>query len=78
MHKQKTEAETANIKTDTARQEIQKGIKELAAGQYKTEWTILNSTWTIDGKETSIFETAKDYYTYEDFLEACRKEKQTK
>lgn len=66
------EAQTKNIDIDTKRQEIAKGIEALQAGQYQNEWTILNSTWTENGKEKSIFEAARDHYSYESFLEWCR------
>lgn len=68
----KTNAETENVKIDTMRQEIAKGVEALQAGQYQNEWTILNSTWTENGKEKSIFEAARDHYSYESFLEWCR------
>lgn len=70
---QKTKEETKNIATDTARQEIQKGIEELTAGQYKSEWTLLNSTWVDgEGKQTSLFELARESYTFNEFMEHVR------
>lgn len=71
---EKTKAETENISLDTTRQEIQRGIEELQASQYKNEWLLLNSTWIDDktGEKTSIFEAARNFYTYEDFINWCR------
>lgn len=71
---QKTKAETENISLDTIRQQIQKGIEELQASQYKKEWLLLNSTWTNDetGQKSSIFEAARNFYTYEEFVNWCR------
>lgn len=66
----KTNEEAKNIATDTARQDIQKGIEKLAAGQYESEWTLLNSTWVDgEGKESSLFELARESYTYNEFME---------
>lgn len=72
---EKKEAETSNVKIDTIRQEIAKYVEELQAGQYNTEWQIINSTWTEDGKQKSIFEAARDHFNYESFLEWCRSDK---
>lgn len=69
---QKTKAETKQVQVDTERQNIAKQIEELQAGQYQNEWNIINSTWIEDGKQKSIFEAARDHYTYESFMEWCR------
>lgn len=70
----KTEAETANVSKDTEVKELERYVKELENTEYKNTWTILNSTWKIEGtdEDTSIFELARDSYTYEQFMDKLR------
>lgn len=80
---EKTKAETENVKKDTDIKGIQEQLTNLdleMKNRQNTEeqlaWNITNSTW-IDkktGKETSLFEMANDYYSYESFLQAVRNE----
>lgn len=74
---QKTKAETQNINKDTYLKELETQIKELSNSQYKQEWNIINSTWTDSetGKQTSLFELAKNCYSYEAFLESVKSSK---
>lgn len=71
---EKTKAETANVSKDTEIKELERYVKELENTEYKNTWTILNSTWKINGtdEDTSIFELARDSYTYEQFMDKLR------
>lgn len=73
----KKKEETKNITTDTKIKDLELQMSEMTTGQYKTEWEILNSTWTDSetGEATSLYEMAKRSYTYEDFLKDVRMNK---
>ena len=70
----KTNAETKNIEQDTTIKEIETKMKEMEQSNYATEWTILNSSWTDSktGNAYSLFEMAKNHYTFESFLDDVR------
>lgn len=74
---QKTKAETKNIEKQTDLNTLEEKLKDFQLIQYTTEWDLTNATWSVDGKETSLFELANDYYTYEGFLDAIRRSDQT-
>lgn len=69
---EKVKAETKNIDKDTDLKKIEEAVKNMDLQQYQNEWSIVNSTWEINGKPTSIFEMATEYYNYDEFLNACR------
>lgn len=73
----KKKEETKNITTDTQIKELERQMQEMTTGQYKTEWNIINSTWTNaeTGEAYSLFEMARNSYTYDDFLADVRKNK---
>lgn len=73
----KKKEETKNITTDTQIKELERQMQEMTTGQFRTEWNIINSTWTNaeTGEAYSLFEMARNSYTYEDFLTDVRKSK---
>ena len=73
----KTKAETKNIETDTTHKELENAMSEIATEKMQNEWSLINSRWhdIETGEETSLFEMADKYYSYESFLNAVRNDK---
>ena len=72
---EKTKAETENVKKDTILKRIEAGIQSMKEQEYRPIFEIITSEWEIPGtdKKTSLYEIAKDCYTYDQFLEQVRK-----
>lgn len=70
------EEQTKNVEQDTALKELEVNLRKMTNKQFETEWQLINSTWESKetGKETSLFEMADNYYSYDSFLEAVRNE----
>ena len=71
--------EAKNISKDTDLKELEREFKDLNLQQYKDEWQVLNSSWenSDTGEQTSLFEMARDHFTFDSFLEAVRKDEAT-
>lgn len=71
---EKTKAETENVQKDTILKRIEAGLQSMKEQEYRPIFQILTSYWTIPGtdKTTSLYEIAKDCYTYDQFLDKVR------
>ena len=70
----KAKAETKNIEEDTILKELEERMSRMNVENELINWNIVNSTWVDPntGKATSLFEMAKNNYSYESFLNDIR------
>lgn len=70
---EKTKAETENVKANTEKTNVEKEYQDLINGPLKDKVEILTTHYTDEqGNETSLFEIANNYYTFEGFLDAIK------
>lgn len=69
---EKTKAETANISKDTDLKTLEVKLNELSFTKYKDEQELLQLGLDKDGKQTSLYELAGEYFKFDDFLNAAR------
>lgn len=69
----KTNAETSNIKEDTAIKEIQKEMLNMTKEMQNIDFNILTKYIEIDGKDKSLYEIAEQFDNYDEYMDFIRK-----
>lgn len=69
----KTNAETSNIKEDTAIKEIQEEMLKMTKEMQNVDFNMLIKYIEIDGKEKSLYEIAEQFDNYDEYMDFIRK-----